>query len=506
MTINSVDQTTAGEISPPAHPLADPLQTENPPAGPASFPASESATESIVTESITTPNEAPPKKPAAPALKVAIIGVGGHGKKHIAAFTKLAGCTIAYICDVDIKPAKAAIDQIFKDTGKKPKLAQDIRIVLQDPAVDCVAIATPHHWHALAAIWALRAGKHVYVEKPITHTFSEGPSVLAAARKYGKVVQSGTQLRSNTSLAAAGAYMRNGELGDIQLVHCLTHKDRPSVPRSHENKVPATVDFDLWCGPSEKTEVLRSKFHYHWHWLWDFGNGALGNNGIHRIDAVRIALDLKGYGDLVLSCGGRFGPSDSGETPNNMLTLHKFGNTWVLQDILGLSPKPYKGIENGILFYGTKGTIIYKSGFATLCDLEGKEISRFDGKQLNHYENFLDAVRKNDLSSARGDLKEGIISSDLCHFGNISYRTGAPASDQTIANRIKALEAPAFVLERLAAIRTNLTENGLTDPMILGRLLNLSDEGDPIINDPVASALLTRQYRPPFEVPLPANV
>ena len=439
-------------------------------------------------------------------LNVAIVGVGGHGKNHIESFMKLNDCTISHVCDVDTKMGMAAVAHIHKVSGCKPAFVQDIRALLKVPAVDCVAIATPHHWHALAAIWALRAGKHVYLEKPISHTYSEGASVLAAAHKYGKVVQSGTQLRSNTSLAAAGSFMRGGGIGDIELVHCLTHKDRPAVPRSSESKIPATVDFDLWCGPAEKSEVTRSKFHYHWHWLWEFGNGALGNNGIHRIDAARIALDLKGYGDLVLSCGGRFGPPDSGETPNNMLTLHRYGKIWVLQDILGLAPKAFMGIENGIIFYGSKANIIYKSGYATLHDLDGALIRRFPGKQLDHFQNFLDAIRNNESGALRGDLKEGIISSDLCHFGNISYRTGAEAADAEIEKCLKSLSVPPLVLERFAAHRANLVDNGLCDPMILGRILKLSDEGEPIVNDPAAAALLTRTYRAQFEVPSPDKV
>lgn len=460
--------------------------------------------EKVAILSTATQPKAPPVKKA--PLKLAIIGVGGHGKKHIEAFAKLPDCTISHVCDVDTKIGGAAAAHIQKLTGRKPILVQDIRVLLKDPSVDCVAIATPHHWHALAAIWALRAGKHVYLEKPVTHTYSEGPSILAAARKYGKVIQSGTQLRSNTSLAAAGEFMLAGGIGEIRLVHCLTHKDRPAVPRASESKIPPTVDFDLWCGPAEKSEVTRSKFHYHWHWLWEFGNGALGNNGIHRIDAVRFALGLKGYGDLVLSCGGRFGPPDSGETPNNMLTLHRYGKVWILQDILGLAPKAFMGIENGIIFYGSKSNIIYKSGYAALHDLNGAEIRRFPGKQLNHFQNFLDAARKADRAAVRGDLNEGIISSDLCHFGNISYRTGAQATDEEIGACLKSLGVPPMVLERLAAQRANLTDNGLSDRMVLGRTLKLSDTGDPIVGEPAASALLTRKYRAGFEVPLPDQV
>lgn len=439
-------------------------------------------------------------------LNVAIVGVGGHGKKHIEAFMKLRDCTISHVCDVDLKSGAAAVAVIQKATGRKPKLVQDIRAVLRDPLVDAVAIATPHHWHALAAIWALRAGKHVYVEKPITHTWAEGPSVIAAAKKYGKVVQSGTQLRSNTSLAAAGEFMRAGGIGEIELVQCLTHKDRPPVAVAAQSPVPDTVDFDLWCGPAEKSPVTRAKFHYHWHWQWEFGNGALGNNGIHRIDAVRIALDLKGYGDLVLSCGGRFGPPDSGETPNNMLTLHRFGKIWVLQDVLGLKPDPYLGIENGIVFHGTKGRIIYQAGFATLYDTEGKEVRRFPGRQLNHYQNFLDAIRNEDPGQVKGDLVEGIVSSDLCHFGNISYRMASPATDQEIEDRFKELGVPALAIERLAAMRKNLDDHGVTDPILLGEVLRPGDASNPLPGNRAAAAYLVRSYREPYVVPAPNEV
>lgn len=150
----------------------------------------------------------------------------------------------------------------------------------------------------------------------------------------------------------------------------------------------------------------------------------MGNNGIHRIDAARIALDLKGYGEKVISMGGRYGVADSGETPNNMLTLHKFENIWILQDILGLKPEPYQGMENAVIFYGTKGTIVYKSGYAALVDENFKVIEKFEGKQLNHYYNVLLAIRKKDASLLRGDLDQGLVSSELCHFGNISYRVG----------------------------------------------------------------------------------
>lgn len=440
-------------------------------------------------------------------LSIALLGTRGHGQKHIAAYSKLKNCYISYICDVDTKQGKAAVEKVYELTGHKPKFVQDFREMLKDSSVDCVSIATPHHWHAKATILALQAGKHVYVEKPVTHTFSEKHAVLAAAKKYGKIVQTGTQLRSNTSLSAAGEYMRAGKLGKINIVHCIVHKDRPITPIVNTSKIPSTIDYDVWCGPAKKDEVTRSKFHYHWHWLWQFGNGALGNNGIHRIDAARIALDLKGYGDLVFSCGGRYGPTDAGETPNNMLTVHKFGETWILQDILGLNPKPFHGMENAVIFYGTEGTIVYKSGYAAICDEKFKEIKRFDGKQLNHYYNFLEAIRANNQHIAKGPLEQGLLSGDLCHLGNISYRVGLKTSFEDVTDELNNIGAPEFIAKRLEAVKENLIDNEVDLDIVKGQTLYLSENDEnPIVDNLSASALLQGYHREGFELPEPDAV
>ena len=439
-------------------------------------------------------------------LSIAVVGVRGHGQKHIANFVKLKNCFISYICDVDRRVGQDAISSIEEKTGYRPKLVSDIREVLRDKTVDAISISTPHHWHALATVWALQAGKHVYIEKPITHTYAERHSVLAAARKYGKVVQAGTQLRSNESLAAAGEYMRSGKLGDIDVVHCIIYKNRPNLPQSNEMKVPKSVDFDLWCGPSQE-HYQRSKFHYHWHWYWEYGNGALGNNGIHRIDAARFALGLKGFGDLVLSYGGRFGPADSGETPNTQITIHKFGSTWVLQDALGLNAQKYRGHDNAVFFYGSKGTIVYAKGKAKLLDSDGREQMLFEGIQRNHYYNFLETIREKNMNKLRGDLEEGIVSGDLCHLGNISYRVGQMASDASIRALVKSIGAPEFIQDRLNAVRANLNDNEVFEDLRLGRVLNLSDSiENPIVNDDEASAYLNRTYRDGFELPSSKDV
>ena len=481
-----------------------PARTAPPPEASADTPAAAPVVEPV---HVPTPVQPPatPKAEAAP-LRLGIVGTRGHGQKLISAFGALKQCQITHICDVDTKVSEETARTIKAKYGHQPAVVQDYRALLRQPDVDAVAIATPHHWHALMAIWALQAGKHVYLEKPVTHNLNEGPALLAAARKYGHVIQAGTQLRSNTSLAAAGEYMRAGRLGRIIGVHCLIHKNRPPMPLSDDNKIPASVDYDLWCGPAPKTRLTRSKFHYHWHWFWDYGNGALGNNGVHRIDAARIALDLRGLGDLVLSIGGRFGPRDNGETPNNQLTLHRFGDIWVLQDVLGLKPEPFRGIENGLLFYGTEGTIVYKSGKATLLDANGKPGSVFDGAQEDHHRNFVEAALTGSPDQARGDLQEAVISGDLCHLGNISYRLGQAADDTDITATLAGLKVPDFVQERMQAQRANLRKNGLQDRMVLGRVLRPAASGDPLGHDAEARALGRNSYRSPYTLPGPDTV
>lgn len=445
-----------------------------------------------------------PKGPA--PLRLALIGGGMHGAKSLKALLEQKDCEIAYICDVDAKKGAARVAEVKAKTGKAPKRTTDFRDALADPALDAVVICTPHHWHALAAVLALQAGKHVYVEKPVTHVFAEGPLLRTAARKSGKVIMPGTQLRSNTSLMAAGEYMRAGSLGPISVVHCIIHKDRPPLPMSDDIKVPEEVNYDLWLGPRPDRPLTRSKFHYHWHWFWDFGNGALGNNGIHRIDAARLALDLQGRGDFTLSVGGRFGTPDVTETPNTQLCLYRFGKTWVVQDVLGVKPKAYRDMENAVVFHGSEGVIVYKSGVATLCAPDFTPIRVFEGKQESHYGAFLKAIRNNQQEQSYAALDEAILSSDLCHFGNISHRTGRPADDATILATLEALQVPDFVIERFHAMRENIRAAGDGESLLtLGHKLDLQEGPMPLRDAPTAAiALLETEERPPFALPVSA--
>jgi predicted dehydrogenase len=451
---------------------------------------------------------AKPKASGPKPLSLALIGGGMHGAKSLKALLKLKDARIGYICDVDSKKGKARIAEIKAQMGYTPKMVTDFREALADPTLDGVVICTPHHWHVLAAILAMQAGKHVYIEKPVNHVFAEGPILLAAARKYGTVVLPGTQLRSNTSLMAAGDYMRSGKLGPISLVHCVVHKNRPPLPLTNDVVIPESVNYDLWLGPRPDQPVTRSKFHYHWHWFWDFGNGALGNNGIHRIDAARLALDLKGRGDLAFSIGGKFGAYDVAETPNTQLCLYRYGDTWVMQDILGIAPEPFRGMENAVIFHGSEGKIVYQTGKAVLCDNDYNPISEFDGGQASHYELFLKDIREKKAAEALALLEEAVVSSDLCHFGNISHRVGEKASDATILASLERLNVPSFVIERFHAMRDNIRAAGNGDEQLtMGDMLKLRDGPEPLIGaSDQALALLQSAERAPFTLPTIAQL
>ena len=196
---------------------------------------------------------------------------------------------------------------------------QDIRRLLDDKSIDAISVATPNHWHALATIWACQAGKDVYVEKPVSHNVSEGRRMVEAARKYERIVQTGTQCRSHKGIQDAIDFLRSGKLGQIYMAKGLCYKPRGSIGHKPDGPVPANVDYDIWLGPAPKRPFNPNRFHYNWHWNWDYGNGDLGNQGIHQMDLARWGLGKNELPKAVMASGGRFGYSDDGQTPN---TLH----------------------------------------------------------------------------------------------------------------------------------------------------------------------------------------
>lgn len=435
-------------------------------------------------------------------LRIAVIGVHGQGMSHVKAYAAMPDVTVAAICDVDTAVWDKAVKAVEERGGKTPKTLQDLRYLLDDKEIDAVSIATPNHWHALAAIWAMQAGKDVYVEKPVSHNLSEGRRMVEAARKYGRICQTGTQIRSSTGVREAMEYLHSGKLGKITLARGLCYKLRPSIGKVEgEQAVPSTVDYNLWLGPAPKKPLKRKRFHYDWHWFWDYGNGDLGNQGVHQMDLARWGLNQKELPRRVLSLGGRFGYEDDGETPNTQLVFFDYGDSQLIFEVRGLPTSDLKGVKVGNLFYGTEGILVIPSySNAVVYDLDGNKVKEFGGGG-DHFRNFIEAVRSRRVADLKADIEEGHLSSALCHLGNISYRLG---TRQPFSSSTKAFGDNKSAYETFGRFEEHLAANGIRleeTTYLLGRELSIDPARETCGKDKEANALLTREYRAPFVVP-----
>jgi len=439
-------------------------------------------------------------------ITVAIIGCGIRGKQHASELAKLADCDIAYVCDPDRDRAAEVASDLAAKSRPQPKAVQDLRVILDDKSVAAVFIATPNHWHALAAVWAMQAGKDVYVEKPVCHNISEGRRIVQVARKLGRICQGGTQNRSNGALAEAIKYMHDGKLGEVKLARSIVYGRRDSIGGPGQYEIPANVDYNLFAGPAPMSPLTRPKFHYDWHWFWNTGNGELGNNNIHSTDICRWGLGVTGLGRAVLSYGGRLGYTDAGETPNTQVVIHDFGGKTIVTETRGLKTEPFNAnFKGGWIFFGTEGIISGES----LFDLEGKLVRTFPGKTESHFANFLSAVRSRKVRELNADILEGHQSTALCHVGNISYRLGHPSSPGEIQKQLAQLKVHDDVLETFERTRKHLVENNVDldkSKLTLGPLLRLDSDKERFVDNSMANALLTRDYRKPFVVPAEKEV
>lgn len=435
-------------------------------------------------------------------LNVAVIGVNGRGKAHIGGFAGKHNCIITTICDADEAVVGSAIKSTTKAQGGiAPKYEKDLRRVFDDKSIHIVSIATPNHWHALAAIWALQAGKDVYVEKPVSHNVLEGRRIVEAARKYNRICQTGTQCRSMAGTIEAMAYLHTGKLGKVKLARGLCYKPRGSIGKADGPQViPASVDYDLWCGPAPMKPLTRKKLHYDWHWTWDYGNGDLGNQGIHQMDVGRWGLGKKGLAKSCISFGGRFGYIDDGETANTQVCVFDYGDCELIFEVRGLSTKSLLGASVGNIFYGSEGYMVcpgYDS--AVVYSPKGEVIKKFKASG-DHFGNFVDAVRIRKPEVLNADIEEGHYSSALCHLGNISYRLG---TQQPFNKKTNAFGDDKDAMESLSTMEEHL--KGASVPLdatsyLLGRKLTIDPQKE-TIGDKEAAPMLTREYRAPYVVP-----
>jgi predicted dehydrogenase len=448
-------------------------------------------------------------------IRVAVIGVHDRGEAHLNEYKNIKGVRIAALCDVDgdVLDKRAAVvegAQKFKD----------LRKLLESKEIDAISIATPNHWHSLATILACQAGKDVYVEKPCSHNVFEGRKCVEAARKYNRIVQHGTQSRSNTLAASFAGIVKSGKYGKLLVSKGYCCKPRWSIDIKPITPPPGNLDFDLWTGPAPKQPFHANLVHYNWHWFWDFGNGDIGNQGVHELDVARWALG----GTLprsVVSLGGRYVNTpdfkDQGQTPNQMVSVFDYGDTLLLFETRGLVANksipaiaekyPFK-VENELYFEA--GVIKREPGggrrpilFFPKGKSEGEPLVKVDfaaPKTNNHFENFISAVRSRNREDLAADILQGHLSAALCHLANISYRF----AKERPFEKPKDFSDNAIVGDSVMATLDNTKAIGI-DPekatLWVGPKLQFDPDKEKFVNHAAADKLLTRTYREPFVVP-----
>jgi predicted dehydrogenase len=356
-------------------------------------------------------------------VRIAIIGVGERGTDHLKAFAKVPFVQIGAVVDPDANRAETAAGWVRQNTGVSPTATPDMRVVFDDKNIDAVVVATTNLWHTLTAIWAMQAGKDVYVEKPVSHNIFESQQLVAAARKYNRIVQGGTQRRSDGKFRRAMQLIHDGLLGDIYLAKWIFTRERESIGFKPIEPPPSWLNWDLWLGPAQEQPYHANLVHYNWHWFWDFGNGELGNNGIHLVDVSRWGIH-KTLPVKVTSWGGRWGYKDQGETPNTQTV------NWEYEDgsaIIGEIRTLYTTEPMFWDFFGTKGSMHIKANGdfeVTLGRNEKPEPPYEPLPSVEHQLNFAEAVRSRDRGKLNAEVQETAWSTTLCHLGNIAYRVG----------------------------------------------------------------------------------
>ena len=451
--------------------------------------------------------------PKAERVRMAVIGLHGRGLAHIDGYTYDDRVEVVALCDVDESQFAKAQGKLQERGRPVAKTYQDIRKLLEDNDVQAVSIATPNHWHALAGIWAMQAGKDVYVEKPVSHNVSEGRRLEQARVKYDRICQAGTQSRSNRATQEAIKYIHDGNIGKVLLARGLCYKRRKSIGHFDDSPTPPGVAYDIWLGPAPVRPFNKNRFLYEWHWNWDYGNGDVGNQGVHQMDIARWALG-KQLPTESIGIGGRFGYKDDGETPNTLLTLADFGDCKLLFETRGLETKPFddkghdekgkadKGIGVGDIIYGTNGFVAIGSDYNTAVayDKDGKLVKKFKGGG-SHFNNFITAVKNRKQSELNCPIIEGHYSAALCHLGNISYRMG---QDAPVSSIPKVVSEETDLAEAYKRYEQHLKENMLNLEELtqsVGPKIKFDPQAENFGSNSKANEFLTRDYRAPYVVP-----
>jgi predicted dehydrogenase len=441
-------------------------------------------------------------------LRIGVAGVNGRGVEHIRQFAAMSNVQVTYLIDPDTRIHEARGRLVRERGGNTPRTVQDIRTALEDRNLDAVSVATPNHWHTLITVWAAQAGKHVYVEKPCSHNVKEGRIATDMARRHNVIVQHGTQSRSDPAWINTVAQVRSGRYGRLLVSRALCYKPRGTIGTRPEATPPSGLDFNLWLGPASQQPYHANLVHYNWHWFWDFGNGDIGNQGVHQMDIARWAIAGATLPRSVISVGGRYGYSDQGQTPNTQLAVMDFGGPQLIFEVRGLPTGGYRGQSIGNIFHTEEGVIagqrFFRNGATT-----GEPLPQIDPPARrgpggsNHFANFVAAIRSGRREDLNADILEGHYSSALCHLANVSYRLGRQEDLQPrpepFGQNAQAMEALSRMEEHLSNGPNSLRLAELN--LQVGVRLEVDAATESIRNNEAASRLLTRQYRAPFTVP-----
>jgi predicted dehydrogenase len=444
-------------------------------------------------------------------VRVGVAGINGRGGSHISAYTSMPKVQITYLIDPDSSLFASRTKSVEDRTKVRPTCVQDIRQALDDKELDAVTVATCNHWHSLITIWACQAGKDVYVEKPISHNVFEGRKCVEAAKKYGRVVQHGTQGRSSGRNIRTIAAVHSGKYGQLLVSKGSASKPgqgRTSIGFKEIETPPSTLDFNLWLGPCREQPYHKNLVHYNWHWFWETGNGEIGNQGVHQMDIARWGIKDATLPTKVFSVGGRFLPGgpDQAQTPNMQLGVMEFGPTILLFEVRGLTGK-HKDFPQDVSnkYFTTEGMLsdgqFYPKGGGAPQKIDVSPAPQ--ERESDHFAAFINTMRTRKPEDNPCDAEVAHFSAALCHLPNISYRLGQTGDYDKARGAIGDNKEVVATLER---IRDNCKAVGVPvdkTTYTIGPVLTFDPASERFTGDRAdeANKLITRDYRPPFVVP-----